>query len=102
LLSPKPRKSHKFLRFKWQAFVSEEPARAGPVRARGKDVARSIVSLAALALVLGAGSAALAAEPNGPIRLVTAEEAYQIKLHQALTAAIDRGTGTARVGEDGR
>jgi hypothetical protein len=98
----KPRKSHKILRFNGRcSFQGNQPMRAGS-RARGKDVARSIVSLAALALFLGAGSAALAAEPDGPARLVTAEEAYQIKLHQALTAAIDGGTGTARVGEDGR
>jgi len=65
---------------------------------------RPILSFAALALILGATVGAKAAEPGGPERLPTLEEAYQIKLHQALTAAIDGGSGAgiARASQEER
>ena len=63
-------------------------------------MARPFLALTALALIWSAGPFAFAAEPGAPERLVTAAEAYQIKLHQALSSAIDGGAGAAHASED--
>ena len=63
---------------------------------------RHILPLAAAAFLLGAGLATQAAEPGAPDRLPTMQEAYAIKLHQALAAAIGGGHGAGRVNEDER
>ena len=62
-----------------------------------------------LRLVLVSGAAALmltaavAAEPGGPDRLPNQQEVYQIKLRQALSAAIDGGgASVGRLGDDER
>lgn len=65
-------------------------------------MSKSLLPLAALALILAAAPLAQAAEPGAPDRLVTAEEAYKIKMHQALAAAIDGGAGASRASQDER
>jgi len=65
-------------------------------------MARFLVPVAALSLLLGTGSLVLAAEPGAPDRLVSAEEAYKIKLHQALASAIEGGVGAIHASEEGR
>ena len=63
---------------------------------------RSMLPLTVAALLLGLTAAARATEPGAPDRLVTAEEAYAIKLHQALAAAIEGGHGAVRLSEEDR
>ena len=64
---------------------------------------RSVVLSGAAALLLASAGIGFAAEPGGPERLPNQQEVYQIKLRQAMSAAIEGNSGSGgRLSDDER